>query len=64
MVDDKRPRLYGQTATKRGEIELTVQGAEGETAEDLSDVFSEKLVELIQAQSAVGNEDVDVSHVQ
>ena len=64
MVDDKRPRLYGKTATKRGEIELTVQGAEGETAEELSGIFSAKLCELIEAQEAVGNDDVDDSHVQ
>lgn len=64
MTDDKRPRLHGKTATKRGEIELTVQGAEGETATDLSDMFSAKLNELVEAQEAVGNEEIDDSHVQ
>lgn len=48
--DDKRPRIYGSTATQDGAIEVTVQGAEGETTEDIAETFDEKVDKLIDSQ--------------
>lgn len=48
---DKRPHIYG-AATEDG-VELTVKGAEGETADDISDTFDDKLDKLSDAQAGL-----------
>lgn len=57
MVDDKRPRLYTNIEAPYGHIELTVQGAEGEDASDLEDVFTSRLQEAVKAQRGLAGEE-------
>ena len=54
---DKRPRIYGRTATTDGEVEFTVQGAEGETSEDVSETAEETLNNLVDKQEDLTDED-------
>lgn len=55
--DDKRPRLYGKVATEETAVELTVQGSADEESSDLSDTFTEKLNELVEAAEIPEEED-------
>ena len=50
MSDDKRPRIYTKAETPYGSIELTVQGSEGESTEDIEETFDEKLRSVVAAQ--------------
>lgn len=43
---DKRPRIYGRAADSDSEIEVTVQGGEGEKAEDLTEEFDARVDKL------------------
>lgn len=56
---DGRPRIYGRTSTPHGEVELTVQGAEGERVTDVADAFDEKLDRLVDAQDDLNDADDD-----
>lgn len=38
---DKRPRIYGKAETPDKEVEVTVQGSEGETTADLEETFED-----------------------
>lgn len=54
---DKRPRIWGRTATPEGEVEFTVQGAEGETSEDVRETAEETLDNLVDKQEDLTDED-------
>lgn len=54
---DKRPRIYGRTSTPDGEVEFTVQGAEGETSEDVRETAEETLTNLVDSQEELADED-------
>lgn len=56
MSDDKRPYLYTNFETPYGCVELTVEGAEGETASELSDLFDEKLDKVVRKQNELAGE--------
>jgi len=56
---DKRPRIWGRTATEDGEVEFTVQGGEGETSEDLKETAEETLDSLVDKQADLNGEDED-----
>lgn len=47
---DKRPRIWGRTATEDGEVEFTVQGAEGDTSEDVKETAEDTLNNLVDKQ--------------
>ena len=53
---DKRPRMFGRVVSTEGEIEVTVQGGEGETSEDIEDRFHAAVCQLISAQDELPNE--------
>jgi len=57
--DDKRPRFYTNLETSYGRLELTVQGAEGETAAELASVFDERLGKALDAQRGLEGDDGD-----
>lgn len=59
MTDDKRPYLYADVEAPYGHIELTVQGAEGEDADDLTGMFDDKLRKCVDAQKELAGEDED-----
>lgn len=56
---DKRPRIYGSVAVNGAEIECTVQGAEGESTEDIQPVFEEELAELVGRSHDIEDEPDD-----
>jgi len=51
MSDDKRPYLHTNFETPYGAVELTVEGSEGETAQDLSELFDDKLETVVAKQN-------------
>jgi len=57
MSEDKRPYLYANFEAPYGKIELTVEGSEGETTQDISDMFDEKLDRVIEAHREITDED-------
>jgi len=59
MSDDKRPRIYTQIQTTYGTVELTVQGSEGETTEDIESTFDDKLDCAVSKQSELADENSD-----
>lgn len=54
---DKRPRIYGRAADSDSEIEVTVQGGEGEKAEDLSEEFDARVDKLREGVDDEGDDD-------
>jgi hypothetical protein len=44
---DKRPRVYLHSSTSEQEIEVTVQGAEGETSDDVKD-NAEEMYDMVK----------------
>jgi len=56
---DKRPRLFGRVEVPGGEIELTVQGSEGESTDDLEGTFDEKLDKLCEKADHIHDEPDD-----
>jgi len=60
---DKRPRMYGKVATSDGVVEVTVQGAEGEESDYLSEPFEENLQKLLGAADDI-KEDTDTTMCQ
>lgn len=55
--DDAGPRIYGRTATEDGEVELTVEGNEHESAESIARVFDARLEKLVDEQEHIENDD-------
>lgn len=53
---DKRPRVYGSASGERGHVEVTVQGGEGETSDDVMDHLHKAVEEMTSAQATL-NED-------
>lgn len=53
---DKRARIYQKIINSEGGLELTVQGAEGETTEDIAPVAEERLEDLMESQAELHEE--------
>lgn len=53
---DKRPRMYARATSKFGQIEVTVQGGEGEKVEDLEDPFEEAVETMSDKQEEITEE--------
>jgi len=61
MSEDKRPYLYANFETPYGSVELTVEGSEGETSSDLSELFDNKLDKVVEKQNELaGDSDAGV----
>ena len=56
---DKRPRVYGRSSTPDGEVEVTVEGAEGETSDDLEDQFQDAVDTMVDSQGDLCEEGSD-----
>jgi len=61
---DKRPRIYMRSSTTEGEVEVTVQGAEGETVADCSDVADERFRHAVRENETLSKGDDDVAGYQ
>ena len=56
---DKRPRVYARSSTPDGEVEVTVQGAEGETSDDLENQFHDAVDKMVDSQGDLCEEGPD-----
>lgn len=56
---DARPRVYMRSATRDGEVEVTVQGCEGEGAGDVASLAAERFDHAVQAQDELAEDDGD-----
>lgn len=54
---DSRPRIYMRSTSKHGEAEVTVEGAEGEEAEDLASLAAERFDHAVEGQAALADDD-------
>jgi len=53
---DKRPRVYGRATGDEGTVEVTLQGGEGETSDDVMGRLSEAVGEMTDAQAKMRGE--------
>lgn len=61
---DKRSYIYTKFATPYGQVELTVEGSEGETSEDISGLFNEKLDRVLDRQNRLAGDNDDKRGVE
>ena len=47
---NSRPRISGYLACETAQVEVVVEGAEGESVEDIEAAFDDKLDRLVEAQ--------------
>lgn len=53
---DKRPRMYARATSKYGQIEVTVQGGEGEEVEDLEEPLEKAVEKMSNKQKEITEE--------
>lgn len=56
---DSRPRVYKRAASKHGEVEVTVEGAEGETFDDIAEEAQEQFEDAVRGQEKLRGRDKD-----
>lgn len=61
---DKRPRVYARAITEDGAVETTVQGAEGETSDDVMGHLPEAMEEAKKAHDHIQQDEDDRRGIQ
>lgn len=61
---DERPRVYMRASTPDGEVEVTVQGAKGESTADVKDVAENRFDHAVDRQGDLVEDEPDGKGVQ
>jgi len=54
---DSRPRIYMRSTSKHGEAEVTVHGAEGESADDIASLAAERFDHAVAGQRDLADDE-------
>lgn len=56
---DARPRVYMRAATPDAVVEVTVQGCEGDAADDVASLAAERFDHAVQSEGQLSDVDAD-----